>query len=132
MSDGSLSIPPIPTSSTCSCRKRAKLQDPRLDERRIDQDRGVFMISVAAELAEMHPQTLRMYERTKGPKYLSTFETTLAFIESKLVDWEVGEWYESISAQGQPQGDKASPWKAGYHNGRAMIECIETLKAWKN
>src|SRR5215212_12245004 len=27
-----------------------------------DRDRGVFMISVAAELAEMHPQTLRMYE----------------------------------------------------------------------
>ena len=25
-------------------------------------DRGVFMISVAAALAEMHPQTLRMYE----------------------------------------------------------------------
>src|SRR6266487_863706 len=29
---------------------------------RIDQERGVFMISIAAELAEMHPQTLRMYE----------------------------------------------------------------------
>jgi len=29
---------------------------------RVDLDRGVFMISVAAELAEMHPQTLRMYE----------------------------------------------------------------------
>jgi MerR family transcriptional regulator/heat shock protein HspR len=28
----------------------------------ISDDRGVFMISVAAELAEMHPQTLRMYE----------------------------------------------------------------------
>ena len=28
----------------------------------LDQERGVFMISVAAELAEMHPQTLRMYE----------------------------------------------------------------------
>jgi MerR family transcriptional regulator/heat shock protein HspR len=28
----------------------------------IDTERGVFMISVAAELAEMHPQTLRMYE----------------------------------------------------------------------
>jgi MerR family transcriptional regulator/heat shock protein HspR len=37
---------------------------PRRSEReqRIDQERGVFMISVAAELAEMHPQTLRMYE----------------------------------------------------------------------
>ena len=31
-------------------------------EARIDEERGVFMISVAAELAEMHPQTLRMYE----------------------------------------------------------------------
>ena len=30
-----------------------------------DDEQGVFMISVAAELAEMHPQTLRMYE-TRG------------------------------------------------------------------
>jgi MerR family transcriptional regulator/heat shock protein HspR len=28
----------------------------------LDRERGVFMISVAAELADMHPQTLRMYE----------------------------------------------------------------------
>src|SRR6202046_4102905 len=28
----------------------------------VSSNRGVFMISVAAELAEMHPQTLRMYE----------------------------------------------------------------------
>jgi len=29
---------------------------------KVSNNRGVFMISVAAELAEMHPQTLRMYE----------------------------------------------------------------------
>src|SRR2546423_15367079 len=28
----------------------------------VEMTRGVFMISVAAELANMHPQTLRMYE----------------------------------------------------------------------
>jgi MerR family transcriptional regulator, heat shock protein HspR len=28
----------------------------------METDRGVFMISVAAQLANMHPQTLRMYE----------------------------------------------------------------------
>jgi MerR family transcriptional regulator, heat shock protein HspR len=28
----------------------------------VETARGVFMISVAAELAQMHPQTLRMYE----------------------------------------------------------------------
>ncbi len=31
-------------------------------EASIDVERGVYMISVAAELADMHPQTLRMYE----------------------------------------------------------------------
>lgn len=31
--------------------------------KRITDDRAVFVISVAAELAGVHPQTLRMYER---------------------------------------------------------------------
>ena len=39
----------------------ARPPDPR-SRRSVDADRGVFMISVAAELADMHPQTLRMYE----------------------------------------------------------------------
>ncbi len=34
----------------------------RLARVSVETGRGVFMISVAAELAEMHPQTLRMYE----------------------------------------------------------------------
>ena len=29
----------------------------------MDRERGVFMISVAADLADMHPQTLRIYEQ---------------------------------------------------------------------
>jgi MerR family transcriptional regulator/heat shock protein HspR len=32
---------------------------------KVDRQRGVYMISVAAELAGMHPQTLRIYE-TRG------------------------------------------------------------------
>jgi MerR family transcriptional regulator, heat shock protein HspR len=34
----------------------------RRKPQKLDSRRGVFMISVAAELADMHPQTLRMYE----------------------------------------------------------------------
>src|SRR5881227_4397363 len=34
----------------------------RVQHTAVSTNRGVFMISVAAELAEMHPQTLRMYE----------------------------------------------------------------------
>src|SRR5689334_12571766 len=43
---------------------RSKQSEPVRDgEQRLDEEQGVFMISVAAELAEMHPQTLRMYEQ---------------------------------------------------------------------
>lgn len=37
-------------------------RDQQRDRRR-DRDRAVFVISVAAELTGMHPQTLRIYER---------------------------------------------------------------------
>jgi MerR family transcriptional regulator, heat shock protein HspR len=43
-------------------RRRRQSDSARDGEQQLDQERGVFMISVAAELAEMHPQTLRMYE----------------------------------------------------------------------
>lgn len=36
---------------------------PRPIRPRSDPDRGVYVISVAAELAGVHPQTLRIYER---------------------------------------------------------------------
>ncbi len=42
--------------------KRSSTRRSATVETRIDRERGVFMISVAAELADMHPQTLRMYE----------------------------------------------------------------------
>jgi MerR family transcriptional regulator/heat shock protein HspR len=35
---------------------------PTVTRVELETDRGVFMISVAAQLANMHPQTLRMYE----------------------------------------------------------------------
>jgi MerR family transcriptional regulator/heat shock protein HspR len=40
----------------------AGLAGKRVTRIEVETDRGVFMISIAAELAEMHPQTLRMYE----------------------------------------------------------------------
>src|SRR3954447_11358228 len=33
-----------------------------MGRKEVERDRGVYMISVAAELAGMHPQTLRIYE----------------------------------------------------------------------
>jgi MerR family transcriptional regulator/heat shock protein HspR len=44
-----------------SNRRRARTA-PFVTRVEVETDRGVFMISVAAELANLHPQTLRMYE----------------------------------------------------------------------
>ncbi len=58
--DGPTSRTRVETSTTIrSPDGRIETRSTRVE---VASDRGVFMISVAAELAEMHPQTLRMYE----------------------------------------------------------------------
>jgi MerR family transcriptional regulator, heat shock protein HspR len=64
---------------------------------RVEHDRGVFMISVAAELAAMHPQTLRMYETrgliepTRSPKgtrlYSQADVERLRRIQEMTTEW---------------------------------------------
>jgi len=81
--------------------------------------------------AEAIVGALYMYQLTHDAKYLSVFEKTYEFIEKEMVDWENGEWHAGITPEGKPQGDKANIWKAGYHNGRALIECLDILKNWR-
>ncbi len=82
--------------------------------------------------AEAIVSALYMYRITGDEKYRFIFEKTLEFIDKNMVDWENGEWHANITPEGKPQGDKANIWKAGYHNGRAMIECLEILKQVKD
>ncbi len=78
--------------------------------------------------AEALVSALQMYRLTKDRKYLSIFEQTYDFIDKYQVDWETGEWHATVSPDGKPHGDKAQIWKAGYHNGRSMIECLRLIK----
>jgi len=82
--------------------------------------------------AEAVVSALYMNRLTADPRYLDVFEQTYDYIERNLVDWEYGEWHANVTIRGAVQGDKASIWKAGYHSGRAMIECLEILKQWHN
>ncbi|HWW89375.1 MAG TPA: helix-turn-helix transcriptional regulator [Solirubrobacteraceae bacterium] len=49
-------------SSPVNQRRRRTDGATKITRLQVETDRGVFMISVAARLANMHPQTLRMYE----------------------------------------------------------------------
>ncbi len=82
--------------------------------------------------AEGLVSSLYMYRMTEEPKYLSVFKDTYDFVDKYIADWDNGEWHGSVSVEGVARpGEKAGPWKCGYHNGRAMIECIEILRHLK-
>lgn len=79
--------------------------------------------------AEVLVSALKMYKLTGEAIYRDVFEKTWGFVERELIDWKVGEWRSEVTADGRPRGDKAQIWKAGYHNGRALVECLEALRA---
>jgi MerR family transcriptional regulator/heat shock protein HspR len=57
-----MSTPGGDSAATPAPRRRRTDSIARVTRVQVETDRGVFMISVAAQLAHMHPQTLRMYE----------------------------------------------------------------------
>ena len=58
-------------------------------------------------------------------KFLRCWE----FIKRHLIDYEHGEWYWSLRANGtvNRDDDKAGLWKCPYHNGRMCLEVMERL-----
>jgi mannose/cellobiose epimerase-like protein (N-acyl-D-glucosamine 2-epimerase family) len=78
--------------------------------------------------AEVLVSALLMFELTKDQKYYDIFEKTWTFLDRRQIDWKNGEWHSTVMPDGTVRGDKANIWKAGYHNGRAMIESVERLK----
>lgn len=78
--------------------------------------------------AEVLVSALTMYEMTGEARFLDVFAKTWDLVLNKMVDRKSGEWHSRINEQGIADGDKANNWKSGYHNGRAMIECMKLLK----
>lgn len=78
--------------------------------------------------AEALVSALMMYRLTRDPQYAQVYLKTWRFINEHQTDWAVGEWHATVTPDGKGVGDKAHRWKAGYHNGRAMIECLRLLK----
>jgi len=89
-----------------------------------DRRRKVWWVQAEAIVSALY-----LHRMTKDAAYFDVFEKSYDFVDKYQVDWEHGEWYPSVTPDGKGVGDKADPWKAGYHNGRAMIECLAILKA---
>lgn len=79
--------------------------------------------------AEALVSALRMWKATGDPLYWKVFAKTWEFVDWHQIDWKNGEWWATVDPDGKQSGDKAHIWKAGYHNGRALLECLEMLRA---
>lgn len=78
--------------------------------------------------AECMISALRMYEHTGDTQYFDVFEETWEFIRQYHIDDDYGEWHSGITDDLEPVGRKGAVYKGAYHNGRALLECIDTLK----
>jgi mannose/cellobiose epimerase-like protein (N-acyl-D-glucosamine 2-epimerase family) len=70
---------------------------------------------------------LYMYELTGELKYWQAFVATYDWIEGQQVDWRHGDWHASVAPSGVASGAKANAWKSPYHNGRAVLKCLQIL-----
>jgi len=75
--------------------------------------------------AEGLAAALHMYRLTGDEQYYDVFEKTLDWIMKKQADWEHGDWHDYVGERAP--GPRAGPWKSPYHNGRAVLECLELL-----
>lgn len=82
--------------------------------------------------AECMVSALDMYCLTGDMLYFNCFKKTFDWIITHQVDWKNGDWFSSISESGEPSGEKAGAWKSAYHNGRAVIKCIELIDGLLN
>ncbi|MEO8464793.1 MAG: AGE family epimerase/isomerase [Gammaproteobacteria bacterium] len=86
----------------------------------------VWWVQAEALLCALH-----MYRLTRKEVYFRCFRETLDWITRRQIDWTVGEWHGRIetdgTSSGGKSGDRTGRWKTPYHNGRAIIRCLELL-----
>jgi len=82
--------------------------------------------------AEAMTSALRMFEFTGDQTYARIFEEIYEFIETHHVDEAVGEWHSGVTTDLEPVGRKGAMYKGAYHNGRALLECINTLERMRD
>ena len=71
---------------------------------------------------------LTLFQLTGDPPYAHFYLGLLEWIETRQADWQGGDWHAFIWPSGAITGDKADRWKTPYHNGRAMLRCIDLLE----
>jgi len=77
--------------------------------------------------AEALVGALQMYRFSAEKPYWSCFSRTLEWVHRYQADWQRGNWHVRVAADGTPRRTKPYAWGSPYHQGRAMLTCLEWL-----
>ena len=69
-----------------------------------------------------------MVGHTDDDTYADRLRAVWAFIRAYCIDPVVGEWHDVLDPDRRGQGPKGSPWKAGYHSTRALLDAAALLR----
>lgn len=76
---------------------------------------------------------LEGYELFNDEKYYEAFRTIWNFVDSKMINHQVGDWRRLLDRDGNViDGNIGNEWKVAYHSGRSMIECERRLRKLVN
>jgi cellobiose epimerase len=71
---------------------------------------------------------LEGYELFGDVKYFESFQAIWNFVDTKMINHEVGEWRRLLDREGNViDGNIGNEWKVAYHSGRSMVECEKRL-----
>lgn len=70
---------------------------------------------------------INLYQYFGDEEALEVARRCWKFIRTRLIDWEEGEWYWGVKADGTVDlnNDRAGFWKCPYHNTRMCLELIQ-------
>jgi len=72
---------------------------------------------------------LNAYQLNGDPRFLDASLASWHFIRERIVDKVQGEWFWAVDEMSRPHDrEKAGPWKAAYHNGRACLEVMARIQ----
>lgn len=119
----------------------------------VDKDGGLFLESTRFGShvrtnkhwwlqAETLVAFMNGFEITGDKKYWDKLKLSWKFIDKNVIDHVNGEWFTKVDRMGipyltEPENDpspyyrndwKIDPWKAPYHNGRAMMELMQRIE----
>jgi len=79
--------------------------------------------------AEMLAAVSEAWALDRDPRWAAVLRSLWTFVDQWMTDPETGVWWEAVAEDGRPvRRARAHGWKANYHDVRAALKFIETMR----